>query len=1092
MPCVTNALKNRHELEFRTNSLKAINNVDKSSPSEAMDDITRENIHLYALIGHHFNRSLMKEIKNFDPHLVSDYQRIKVHFPSRQLPGSEWMIYSKDGTLQGVPLSRHKGLHNFYITIFGADEQEGSRNTLPCTVEVLTEDSPLETQHTHRHNNVHDKIHTLRRCPRNEPITIAGVQLEVPVEGMNHIERVECVRTIEERFGVQSKDVVFTSSPETKGGKLPILSGPGNAAKVRTHRGDRAVPSMISISWPLGCSSDMIGDIPMLENLETSSFDGSLARALGYDVIEWFVTNSIPKASRRRRYRRRASKDSTSGKYDDEVDGATTLDENDRDGPGKRNRVPANSIKATPYPQIPIRAVPLDNQPMARTYAGRLSTPDVRPPKTEDMPADYLGNSAPMVLFGMTDVNASMDTYMEYQIPNSVFFDAEDNMSYDMDMELHDEDSLQAVQEDSTWLKYDAKAHIMYGVPDHTAVAKRALILIVRDSGGKSASCSFFLYVDLTARDKDATSHKFTFVLSESPEFSSDNALYASFGRKLADAMAKTEKIPGDLVMSQTGTNKGGLRFVKWFDSSLTGSAWCKADEIRDTAMLMVGDEAMEGRNKPKQEFANKFRPEFKLKTIVIQFYGPCKNFITTTTTTTSTTTTTTTTSTAIMTDEISTLPPSTVPSFNTTKSLDSVKSVTEKNASKDNSTIFEVSSERLTTPYSPVLILEKQLPEIVAKTGIPSRFVIPSETFSDVSGLGTKPQFVLMGSETWIGLDSDSLTLYLMATGDEVLELTEYNSSYKRWDGSLSVTNTDGEKVATLKLRVLIERETGHVKKPNHKFVVTLKEYNLKTFRASDRMRLVRLIGDIFNDPVEEHIYLQPLEEGSVIVTWYNTTLGFAQPCPDHEIAKLGRSIFIEKEHIQPSVIRRFRDSNFTFTDFKLKRTDLCPKVVPAVTEKGPDLNAAGPGGNTTTIVIIIVIIICLVVIIAILVIKCRKAAVARKNKKTSRSNGTHNETALGSTNPDLQDTPRIKKGVPIIFQDEIGMETSGNTSASATTPLMPKRSNGGSPKPDIQEGNLYVAEDIPFTTPSSNQPVSPPTPMMSNRPPPPYTKLR
>lgn len=189
-------------------------------------------------------------------------------------------------------------------------------------------------------------------------------------------------------------------------------------------------------------------------------------------------------------------------------------------------------------------------------------------------------------------------------------------------------------------------------------------------------------------------------------------------------------------------------------------------------------------------------------------------------------------------------------------------------------------------------------------------------------------------------------------------------------------------------------------------------------------------------------------------------------------------------------SIHSRFRDANFTFTDFKLRRTDSCPRVIPTGTTKSPGLNAAG-GGSTTTIVIIIVIIICLIVIIAILVIKCRKAAVASKNKKVSKSKDTHDETAIVSTNIDLQDTPRIKKGVPIIFQDEIGMEISGNTCATATTPLMPKRSNGGAPKPDIHDGNLYVSEDTPFTTPT-NHPVSPPTPMMSNRPPPPYTKSR
>lgn len=133
---------------------------------------------------------------------------------------------------------------------------------------------------------------------------MAGVQLAVSEEAMTHIARVECVRVIEKFFGVSSHDVLFTTITETKKGKLPILSGPGNAVKLRTHRGHRSASSVVTISWPIGCSSEVIRDIAMLENLQTSSVDGSLAHALGYDVIEWFVTNSVLKPNRRRRYRR--------------------------------------------------------------------------------------------------------------------------------------------------------------------------------------------------------------------------------------------------------------------------------------------------------------------------------------------------------------------------------------------------------------------------------------------------------------------------------------------------------------------------------------------------------------------------------------------------------------------------------------------------------------------------------------------------------------------------------------------------------------------------------------------------------------------
>lgn len=71
--------------------------------------------------------------------------------------------------------------------------------------------------------------------------------------------------------------------------------------------------------------------------------------------------------------------------------------------------------------------------------------------------------------------------------------------------------------------------------------------------------------------------------------------------------------------------------------------------------------------------------------------------------------------------------------------------------------------------------------------------------------------------------------------------------------------------------------------------------------------MRFVRLIGEIFHDTMPVHIYLQPLREGSVVVTWYNSTLGLVQPCPYRGIAELGSVIFLDGKKIKPNVVNRY-----------------------------------------------------------------------------------------------------------------------------------------------------------------------------------------
>lgn len=65
------------------------------------------------------------------------------------------------------------------------------------------------------------------------------------------------------------------------------------------------------------------------------------------------------------------------------------------------------------------------------------------------------------------------------------------------------------------------------------------------------------------------------------------------------------------------------------------------------------------------------------------------------------------------------------------------------------------------------------------------------------------------------------------------------------------------------------------------------------QNFSASDRKRLLFTINDIFNDKKGGQVYLHPIEKGSVVVSWYNTTLGLAEPCPFHDIAKLAKAVF-------------------------------------------------------------------------------------------------------------------------------------------------------------------------------------------------------
>lgn len=117
----------------------------------------------------------------------------------------------------------------------------------------------------------------------------------------------------------------------------------------------------------------------------------------------------------------------------------------------------------------------------------------------------------------------------------------------------------------------------------------------------------------------------------------------------------------------------------------------------------------------------------------------------------------------------------------------------------------------------------------------------------------------------------------------------------------------------------------------------------------------------------------------------------------------------------------------------------------------------------------------------------KCRMGNSAKAKKAQKKR--------LEEASSEMTASPRIKKGVPIIFQDEIAMGTNGE----AHTPLVPCNgsreygNNNNDRSPAIITSDENILEETPFTQRThSHQYKTPPTPVLSDRPPPPYNTHR
>ncbi|XP_039260461.2 uncharacterized protein LOC120336768 [Styela clava] len=1054
-------------------------------------NIGGRNLHMFAVTGHVFNRSLAEELLKFDKGVMSEGDTLKVHFPTSQLPDYEWMVFREDsGLLQGVPLPRHEGVNNIYVTITHVNTPTKSSLTLPCTIEVVTEKAALglrqELSHLPRL-----KIDTLYICPHHEPVAMATVVMEVDPSALSFTERLRCLLSLSSFLGVPCKDVTLLSPENSIKKESPFLSGPGNVPKFRTHRGDRDVSDLMTLSWPLGCSSDIIGDIPGLDKLETTAIDGSLAQAIGYGVVEWQIVNKIHQVNRVHRTKRQVG--NADSPYPRRSNQGETEETELINPSGARSRVAVNMIRPSAVVGIPIMASKMVTPPLARTQkVVPPHTPYITKPSRSKTraPPQVPTNEAPMMLFGMENVKAIEGTYMEFRIPQDTFIDQEEGMTRNLELQVMDLVTNKFIQNDGDFPLFDQGAQLIYGVPDENAPADREYMLAAKDSQGKSGSINFSIFVNHNVQKKPE-SHKYTFVFSDSPEFGENemHSLYSSFGKKLSVALAKSENMPGVLSIIKSGKTKNGERFITWFDREFNDKLSCHSAGIgiKREANLMIGKDASTGKNKPAKEFAMKFKPEYRLKSIKIELLGPCEGHTTTTITTTTTMIPTTTTSIA-STDDAIVEPTVTIPA---TLSFPTTTVTTTKSTTTQTSTM---KPDMTTSKMGPRI--EKSLPKLQTEVGKIVKFIIPPESFATVNSDELELRLD-GGTPVWLGLEARTRTLYIMPTADDFASMDLHNSTHHMWKGGIIARNKEGVDSEALPLEIYVQEGTSDKDmKANHKFQLNIKNYEPTNFTSIDRIRLIELICDIFGDEDASSIYVWPLRKGSLLFSWHNTTLAYIDPCPFKKIAAIGSKLFAGNT-FEPKVKERFKDNNFTVQNVNLSRPSWCeltPNTTPKDRTTAVNVAVAGNQGKSTTIIIIAVVVVCLVLLIIILVLKCRMGKKATAKKQEIKEKHDREEAAIAAGNPELLDTPRIKKGVPIIFQDEIAMEPNGNANASPSTPLIAHnhRGNGENRSPAIVDDDQIVHEETQFTSPVSQHPMTPPTPIMSGRPPPPYIKSR
>ena len=352
-------------------------------------------------------------------------------------------------------------------------------------------------------------------------------------------------------------------------------------------------------------------------------------------------------------------------------------------------------------------------------------------------------------------------------------------------------------------------------------------------------------------------------------------------------------------------------------------------------------------------------------------------------------------------------------------------------------------------------------------------RFKIPEHTFYDCRvGNTRKLRLSLFGNKT--DVISKSFWLQFDRKKQAFMGLPTDKNVGKHMFTLIALNAREGDRPASDRFNIIIKANpdaaTGKI---NHELSMTI-DYDYDDFQSNvhDRISFMNKVGRMYGDKNAKKLTLTGMKKGSTIVSWTNNTLASPSACPVEDIKNM---------------VSRLVNDDGTLTDeaqqamkpFKLTQAGAEPKgacennpnfprvrSIPLVTsepeskpepETSPEPEAevtteAVAKGSTTSdddiwITTIVPAVAVVVILLLALLIACILYRKKRKGKMTLEDQNTF-----------------IKKGVPVIFQDEL--EEKPDSSAK---PLLmegeppcppPEYTREGSTPPPGQKENLPVLE--------------------------------
>ncbi len=210
---------------------------------------------------------------------------------SNQLP--PWLLYDDvTNTLRGIPGDDEAGQQYFIevtaISQFSNDTVSHAKDVFMINV---AEDNAPATSATPLKEANSDGMKPIR-CVEGSPVTMVTIIVDTDLSMMMPREKIGLMNGMCLHLNIPAELLrMMPVGNKPMFDSSALVAGPGDVKKP-------AFPGA-TMQWEVGCGNVNANHMPILQQVESTSHDGTMGRAAGHGIIGWHVTNNRPHTSHR-------------------------------------------------------------------------------------------------------------------------------------------------------------------------------------------------------------------------------------------------------------------------------------------------------------------------------------------------------------------------------------------------------------------------------------------------------------------------------------------------------------------------------------------------------------------------------------------------------------------------------------------------------------------------------------------------------------------------------------------------------------------------------------------------------------------------